>query len=360
MPASPSIVACGAAPPGGSNLMEAFLRPSARPQPALRPARRDFLRQAAGATFGALALPAFAAQGSDWPQRPIKLIVPYAAGGSADTLGRAIAKHLTDMLHQPVVVENKGGAGGLVGSQQVAGAAPDGYTLVVSGIGSHVIAPAGGGTFNPLKDFTHIALLGGPPIALVVNGARPWRTFEEWVAAARAPGEGISWASPGRGTHGHLTGELLRAALKLNMVHVAYKGAGVAVTDVLANQVPCAFMTLSSANAHFASGKLRPLAFTAPSRLPAYPDVPTFAELGHPNLTGTTWFALSGPAGMPPAIVDRLNAEVRRGMRSPEIKAQLERESMVTADLDAAAFRRFVETEIDRWSGPAKAALAQK
>ena len=323
-------------------------------------ARRGFLHQAAGAALGALAAPAFAAGASDWPQKPVKLVVPYAAGGSADTLGRAIAKHLAEALKQPVVVENKGGAGGIIGSQQVAGSPPDGYTLVVSGIGSHVIAPATGAPFNPMKDFTHVALLGGPPIALVVNGTQPWRTFDEFVARARAPGEGISWASPGRGTHGHLTGELLRSALKLNMVHVAYKGAGPAVADLLANQVPAACMTLSSANAHFASGKLRLLAVTAPSRLPEYPDAPTFAELGYPNLTGTTWFSLSGPAGMPADVVERLNAEVRRGMKSPAIRAQLQQESMVTADLDPAAFRRFVETEIERWSPPAKAVLADK
>lgn len=301
-----------------------------------------------------------AGSAADWPQKPVKLVVPYAAGGSADTLGRAIAKHLSDALKQPVVVENKAGAGGIIGSQQVASSAPDGYTLVVSGIGSHVIAPAAGPTFNPLKDFTHIALLGGPPIALVVNGTRPWRNFEEFVTQARAPGEGISWASPGRGTHGHLTGELLRSALKLNMVHVAYKGAGPAVADLLANQVPAACMTLSSANAHFASGKLRLLALTSPSRLPEYPDAPTFAELGYPNLTGTTWFSLSGPAGMPADIVERLNAEVRRGLKSAAIRAQLQQESMVAADLDPAAFRRFVETEIERWSPPAKAVLAEK
>jgi tripartite-type tricarboxylate transporter receptor subunit TctC len=323
-------------------------------------ARRGFLRHAAGAAVGALAAPVLAASTADWPQKSIKLVVPYAAGGSADTLGRAIAKHLAEALKQPVVVENKGGAGGIIGSQQVAASAPDGYTLVVSGIGSHVIAPATGATFNPMKDFSHIALLGGPPIALVVNGTRPWRTFDEFVTQARAPGEGISWASPGRGTHGHLTGELLRSALKLNMVHVAYKGAGPAVADLLANQVAAGCMTLSSANAHFASGKLRLLALTAPARLPEYPDAPTFAELGYPNLTGTTWFSLSGPAGMPADIVERLNAEVRRGLKSPAIRAQLQQESMVSADYDPAAFRRFVETEIERWSPPARAVLAEK
>ena len=331
-----------------------------RPPTAAPDSRRRFLQQVAGTGTVAIAGLSLAAPDTDWPHKPLKLVVPYAPGGSADTLGRALANYLAGALRQPVVVENRAGAGGVVGSQMVAEAAPDGYTLVVSGIGSHVIAAAAGAGFDALKDFTHIALFGGPPIALVVNGTQPWRNFSEWVARARVPGEGISYASPGRGTHGHLTGELLRAALKLNIVHVAYKGAGQAVTDVLANQVPTAFMTLSSANAHFASGKLRPLALTSPARLPEYPDVPTFAELGHPDLTGTTWFAMSGPAGMPARVVEKLNTEVRRGLQTEAIRSKMQRESMVAADLDAAAFRRFIEAEIERWSGPAKAALAGK
>jgi tripartite-type tricarboxylate transporter receptor subunit TctC len=313
---------------------------------------------AAFAVLGLQALPA-AAQ-NDWPQRPIKLVVPYAAGGSSDTLGRLIAKHLGEALKQTVVVENKGGAGGLIGSQQVAKSAPDGYTLVVSGIGSHVIAPLEAtGTFDPMKDFTHIALLGGPPIAMVVNAEQPIKDFKGFIEFAKSNPTGISWASPGQGTHGYLTGETFRNSLKLNMVHIAYKGAGPAVADLIANQVGAGFMTLSSANAHVDSGKLRLLAVTSPKRLPQYPNVPTFAELGYPNLTGTTWFSVSGPPGMPPAIVERLNAEIRRGLQTPAAKKQMANESMVTADYDAAAFTQYVASEIERW-GPAAKALKSK
>ncbi len=323
------------------------------------PTRRTLL-QAALAAAGASLLPVTSHAQAGWPQKPIRIVVPYAPGGSADTLGRAIAKHLAEAFRQSVVVENKAGAGGLIGSQQVSKSPPDGYTLVVSGIGSHVIAPAAGNAFDPVKDFTHIALLGGPPIALVVNASQPWRDARSFLAQAAAPGDGIPWASPGQGTHGHLTGELLRTALKLNLVHVAYKGAGPAVTDLLANQIPAAFMTLSSANAHVPTGRLRLLALTAPRRLPEYPEVPTFAELGYPNLTGTTWFALAGPAGMPADIVNRINAEVRRGLQMPELKAQLAQESMVTAYYDPAAFQRFVASELERWAAPARAVLGGK
>ncbi|MEO6409508.1 MAG: tripartite tricarboxylate transporter substrate binding protein [Burkholderiaceae bacterium] len=301
------------------------------------------------------ALPPARAQVTDWPQKPIKLVVPYAPGGSADTLGRLIAKHLGEAFKQTVVVENKAGAGGLIGSQLVAKAAPDGYTLVVSGIGSHVIAPvdqpAG---FDPMKDFSHIALLAGPPLAVVVNAELPVKDFAGLLSYVRSNPKGLSWGSPGQGTHGHLTGELLRTQAKLNMVHIAYKGAGPAVADLIANQIPAAVMTLSSANAHVQTGKLRLLAVSSAKRLAEFPAVPTLAELGYPGLTGITWFALSGPAGMAPALVEKINAEVRRGMHTPAIKAVLQAESMETIDLDPAAFTRYVQSEIDRWTPAVK------
>jgi tripartite-type tricarboxylate transporter receptor subunit TctC len=195
--------------------------------------------------------------------------------------------------------------------------------LVASGIGSHVIASADRQLFDPLKDFSHIALLGGPPIAFVVNASQPYRDVASFIARVAADSKGISWGSPGRGTHGHLTGERSGAAHRLNMVHISYKGAGPAVTDLLANQIPAAFMTLSSANADVATGKLRLLALTSPQRLPEFPEVPTFAELGQPELTGTTWFSISGPAGMPGPVVERINLEVRRGLHTPAIQAML-------------------------------------
>ena len=318
--------------------------------------RRHFL-QAAAAGFTISALGSASAQSGAWPQKPIRLVVPYAPGGSSDTLGRAIARHLGDTLGQAVVVDNKAGAGGLIGSQQVSKAPPDGYTLVVSGIGSHVIAAADGASFDPMKEFTHIALLGGPPIGFVVNALQPYKDVAGFIDFVSRDPKGVSWASPGRGTHGHLTGEQFRAAHKLNMVHISYKGAGPAVGDLLANQVPAAFMTFSSSNAHVAAGKLRLLAVTSPKRLPEYPDVPTFAELGQPNLTGTTWFGVSGPPGLPKPIVERLNAEIRRGMQTPAIRSMLVAESMVTADYDAAAFTKFVQAEIDRWGPLARASL---
>ncbi len=300
-------------------------------------------------------MPATAAAQGDYPSKPIRIVVPYAPGGSSDTLGRLIARHLQDAFKQTVTVENKAGAGGIIGSKEVAKAAPDGYTLVVSGIGSHVIAPVDQpGSFDPMKDFTHIALLGGPPLGMVVNAEQPIRDVKGFIAHVRASPSGLSWGSPGQGTHGHLTGELFRQANSLNMVHIAYKGAGPAVTDLLGNQIPAAFMTLSSSNAHVETGKLRLLAVSSTRRVAAYPNVPTLAELGYPALTGTTWFSISGPAGMPQPVVERLNAEIRRGLQSPALVKALAAESMETVDLDAAAFTRYVSAEIARWTPAAR------
>ena len=305
--------------------------------------------------------PSLALAQAEYPDKPIRIVVPYAPGGSSDTLGRLIGRHLQDAFKQTVTVENKGGAGGIIGSREVSKAAPDGYTLVVSGIGSHVIAPVDApGTFDPMKDFTHVAILAGPPLGMVVNAEMPVKDVKAFISHVQANPKGLSWGSPGQGTHGHLTGELFRQAHKLNMVHISYKGAGPAVADLLGNQIPAAFMTLSSSNAHVDTGRLRLLAVSSSKRVAAYPNVPTLAELGMPQLTGTTWFSISGPPGMPQAVVDKLNAEIRRGMQSAAVAKVLAAESMETLDLDAAAFTRFVAAEIARWTPAVKSVAAPK
>jgi tripartite-type tricarboxylate transporter receptor subunit TctC len=322
------------------------------------PRRRWFAAAACLLTALAAVAPKAAWAQADWPSKPIKIVVPYAPGGSSDMLGRLIARYLQDTLKQTVVVENKGGAGGVIGSKEVSKAAPDGYTLVVSGIGSHVIAPVDQpGAFDPMKDFTHIAMLAGPPLGMVVNAEQPIKDVKGFIAAAQSNPAGISWGSPGQGTHGHLTGELFRQTNKVNMVHISYKGAGPAVADLLGNQIPAAFMTLSSSNAHVDTGRLRLLAVSSAKRVAQYPNTPTLAELGYPQLTGTTWFSISGPAGMPRDVVDKLNAEIRRGLQTPALMKALAAESMETMDLDAAGFSKYVASEITRWT-PAVKSLA--
>ena len=296
------------------------------------------------------------AQGTvaDWPARTVRVIVPYAPGGTSDTLGRLVAQHLQSVYKQGVVVDNKSGGGGLIGSQMAAKTAPDGYTLVVSGIGSHVIAPVANRMIDPMGDFTHIAYLGGPPLVLAVHPGVPATTVKEFIAHAASLKDGLSWGSPGIGTHGHLIGELFAKRTGIRQLHINYKGAAPAITDLIGGQIPATFTTYTSANAFIAAGKARALAITASKRLPEMPDVPTFAELGYPELTSTTWFSLSGPAGMPADLVEKINAEVRRGLKTDTAARQLARESIEVQDWDAATFTRFLQVEIDRWTPLAK------
>jgi len=289
----------------------------------------------------------------DWPARPVKIIVPFGPGGSADTLGRLVAQKLSDQLKESFVIENRGGAGGAVGSELTARAAPDGYTLVVSGIASHVIAPLlpQGTPYDPMKDFSHIALFGGPPAVLAVNPQLPANNLKEFVALAKAKPGTLSYGSPGNGTQGQLVAELFKRLAGIDLQHVPYKGASGAVTDMIAGHIAAVSTTLSTAAGQIRAGRARGLAISASARLPEYPDIPTFAESGYPELVATVWFSLSGPAGLPAPIVERLNAEVRRALELADVKEKLRHEGIAPNRLDAKEFTAFVADELRRW-GP--------
>jgi tripartite-type tricarboxylate transporter receptor subunit TctC len=299
--------------------------------------------------------------GQDWPSRPVKIVVPFAPGGTADTLGRLVAQRLADELKESFVIENRGGAGGAVGSEIVAKSAPDGYTLVVSGIASHVIAPLlpRGTPYDPMKDFTHIALFGGPPAVLAVNPSLPAKNLKEFVALAKQKPGAISYGSPGNGTQGQLVAELFKHLAGIDLQHVPYKGAANAVTDLIAGHIPAVSTTLSTAAGQIHAGRARGLAISAAARLPDYPDIPTFAESGYPDLVATVWFSLSGPAGLPQPIVERLNAQVRRALQHPDVKAKLHHEGIPPNDLDAKAFNAFVAGELKRWAPIVRASGAK-
>jgi tripartite-type tricarboxylate transporter receptor subunit TctC len=289
----------------------------------------------------------------DWPTRPVKIIVPFSPGGSADTLGRLVAGKLSEQLKESFVIENRGGAGGAVGSDLAAKATPDGYTLVVSGIASHVIAPhlPQGTPYDPQKDFTHIALFGGPPAVLAVHPSVAAKNLKELIALAKAKPGALSYGSPGNGTQGHLVAELFKRLAAIDMQHVPYKGASAAVTDMIAGHIPAVSTTLSTAAGQIRAGRARGLAISAAARLPDYPDIATFAEAGYPDLVATVWFSLSGPAGLPPRIVERLNAEVRRALELSDVKEKLRHEGITPNRLDAKEFNAFVADELRRW-GP--------
>ena len=300
-------------------------------------------------------------QAQEWPAKPVKIIAPFAPGGTADTLGRLVAIKLTESLGQQFLVENRPGAGGLLGSEMVARAVPDGYTLVVSGVASHVVAPALNPnlSFDPIRDFTHIALFGGPPDVLVVSNPTPAKTLAEFIAYGKANPGRLSYATPGIGTHGHLVAELLQQRAGFRMEHVPYRGAGQAVGDIVGNQIPVGSFTLTTAAEHIRGGTIRALAVSSPKRLPDYPDVPTYTELGFPELVTVTWFSLSGPAGIPEPIVRKLNAEVIKALAQPDIRQRLQRDAIDPEPLDPAAFVKFIEAETKIWVPIAKSSGAK-
>jgi tripartite-type tricarboxylate transporter receptor subunit TctC len=313
------------------------------------------------ATLSALIL-SFAAAAQTYPSRPVKIIVPFGPGGTADTLGRLVGGKLSEQLKESFVIENKGGAGGVVGSELVAKSPPDGYTLIVSGIASHVIAPLlpGGTPYDPLKDFTHIALFGGPPAVFAVNPGVQAKTLKEFVQLAKDKPGALSYGSPGPGTQGQLVAELFKREAGIEVLHVPYKGAAAAVTDLMGGQITAVSTTLSTASGQIKAGRARALALSSAQRLPDYPDIPTFAEQGYPNIIGTVWFSLSGPAGMPQEIVDKLNAEVRRALELSDVRAKLRHEGISPNRLDAKEFTAFVTDELHRWGPTVRASGAKK
>jgi tripartite-type tricarboxylate transporter receptor subunit TctC len=303
--------------------------------------------------FLAASLLSFAAAAQPYPARTVKIVVPFGPGGTADTLGRLVAARLADQLKESFVIENRGGAGGVVGSDLVAKAQPDGYTLVVSSIASHVIAPhlPNGTPYDPLKDFTHIALFGGPPAVVAVHPSLPAKTLKEFVALAKEKPGKLTYGSPGPGTQGQLVMELFKRTAGIDVLHVPYKGAAAAVIDLIGGQLSSVSTTLSTAAGQIRGGRARGLALSSAQRLPDYPDIPTFVEQGFPDIVATVWFSLSGPAGMPPEIVEKLNAEVRRALELSEVRAKMRHEGITPNRLDAKEFTAFVTDELRRW-GP--------
>jgi tripartite-type tricarboxylate transporter receptor subunit TctC len=301
------------------------------------------------------------ARADDWPSRPIKLIVPFAAGGTADLLGRMFAQALSESLGQQLYVENRGGAGGMTASAQVTRTEPDGYTLLVSGVASHVIAPALSRKpeYDPVRQFTHIAYWGGPPIVWVVHPSLGVSNLDQLLAHIRGTGEPLSYGSPGVGTQGHLVAAYLARKLDLPLAHVAYKGANPAMFDLIGGHIMLASVTWTTALAHIQAGSVIPIAVTAKRRLTGFPNVPTFADLGYPDLVATVWFSLSGPPGLPRNIIERLNHEVLRAFDLPEMRVKLEQEGIDAEGMDAATFARFMEQENARWAPIVRSSVAR-
>jgi tripartite-type tricarboxylate transporter receptor subunit TctC len=288
---------------------------------------------------------------SAWPVKPVRVIAPFLPGGSADTLGRLVSAKLTESIGQNFVVENRPGAGGVVGSEAVAKSAPDGYTLVVSGVASHVVAPALSKiSYDPLRDFTHIALIGGPPTVFAVHPSLPPKDLKAFISFAKAKPGQLTYGSPGNGTQGHLVAELFKRAGGIDIRHVPYKGASNAVVDVMAGHIHSISTTLTTAGTQIRSARLRGLAVSSAERLAEYSQIPTFRELGFTELVAVVWFSISGPPGMQADVVNRLNSEIRRLLQLPDVRDRLRSEGIEPGTLDAKAFNAFVAAEIARWT----------
>lgn len=312
--------------------------------------RRTFAAGAALALAAALPLGANAQATGTYPTRPIKMVVPFPAGGSTDVIGRLAAEEMGKLLKQPIVIDNRGGAGGAIGSDQVVRAAADGYTLLVSGIGSNAIIH---GFASPKpnyqeSDFVHVSQLAAGPNVLVVHPSFPASSFAEFITWVKANPGKFSYGQV-TSSSGHLTTEYLRQVAGLDMVGIPYKGGGPALQDVLANQIPGMFTNQDVVLPHVKAGTLRALAVTSLERNPLYPDVPTVAESGYPGFSAVSWFGVSAPKGTPAAVVDKLQQAAQKAAQAPAMRAKLESTGFVVVASDSPAFTRFVADEGARW-----------
>src|SRR5262245_8754038 len=290
---------------------------------------------------------------ADWPAKPVRIVSPFAPGGTSDTLARLLAGELGERFGQIFFVENRGGAGGLIGSAAVAAAEPDGGTFLISSIGTHVTSPvtSPNPAYDPLRNFTHIAYLGGPPNVIVVHPSLGVTTFQELLAAAKR--------DTVTGTIGHLVPELLARKENLKLTHLSYKGAGQAMTDLVGGHVKLGSVTWTAALGQIRAGTVLPLAVSSARPMPDFPGVPTMTALGYPDLAATTWFGFSGPAGLPPEMVARLNAEIVAALATPALRTRLAGEGIETEKMSPDEFTRFVASEIVKWTPIAKSVAEQ-
>jgi tripartite-type tricarboxylate transporter receptor subunit TctC len=300
-----------------------------------------------------LAAAAGAVHGQEWPAaKPVKIVVPFAPGGSSDQLARLIAPDLAAAFGQQFYIENRGGSSGAIGAAQVAKSVPDGYTLVNAGSGPHLTGPAINPNvgYDPIKDFTHIAMLAADSYVLVANPALGAKSIADLIKITH--GGVLTSASPGAGSLGHLILERFKRSAKLNIQHVPSPNSG--MQDLLGNHINLSLTTLLTAGLQIRGGLLVPLAVTSAKRHPAYPEIPTFAEQGFPDVHGDTWFWLAGPSGLPPFVVRQLNQEVRRIVKTPRMQEQFNKLSLLTQDLDSAGVTKFVADEYATWAPLAK------
>lgn len=306
-----------------------------------------------------LAMPALAQPA--WPNRPIRVINPYAPGGGSDIMMRTLAPHLERILGQPILIDNRAGAGGALGTGLAAQAAPDGYTLLITNTGPLAVAPTlmRGLNYDPIRSFAYITMFGGFPLVCAVKGDSRLRTLADYAAAARARPEAISFGSSGVGSAGHLAGVLFGMETGTRLLHVPFRGAGEAEQAVLSGETDSLWNTVAAHSGAIRGGTLRGLAFTSEEPLASLPDVPTVAAAGFPGVIATNWFVLAGPAGLPPAIGERMDAAIQQASADPAVAERFNGLGLTPlAPKGAAGIAAFVTAENTRWAPVVRASGA--
>ncbi len=326
------------------------------------PSRRGRIRLSfASVLLVAAALSPGLSFAEEFPSRPVKLVVPFAPGGSVDAIGRALAVELSPLLGQPVVVENKAGAGGLVGTTAVTTARADGYTLLVTSPSIAInVSLRKNLTFDPRKDLTPVAMLAHAPGVLLVDPKLPFRTVQDYVEFARKSPGTLNFASGGSGSTEHLSGEMFKANTKIDIVHVPYQSATAAITDVIAGRVQSFFTNQANVIGYIRSGAVRVLGVADDKRSDVTPEVPTFAESGFPEQQVSVWWGVMAPAGTPSEVVARLNRDIVAAVRTKSMQERISTMGAATRDpMTPRQFGDFIESEITRWGGAVKASGVQ-
>jgi tripartite-type tricarboxylate transporter receptor subunit TctC len=311
----------------------------------------------------ALLLASGAAVGAErFPVKPVRIVVPFPAGGSTDVIARQLGQQLTETWGQPVIIDNRGGAGGVLGSDMVARAAPDGYAMVMGSVSTHAIIPHINRKmpYDAINDFTAITEVVRFPSMLVANPALPVRNVKELIALAKArPGE-LTFASNGSGTNSHLAGEMLQASAGIKLLHVPYKGAAPAISDVVAGHVAMLFTGVANGITQVKSGRLRPIAVAAMERSPSLPEVPTLEESGVRGVDVTIWLGLWGPPGMPAELVNRLHADIAGALKNPRMQELFAKQDARAVGSTPAQFAARVRQELERWGKVVRGANIQE
>ena len=303
------------------------------------------------------ALLSFNAGAQTYPGKAIRLIVPFPPGGSADILARAIGQKAGDGLGQPLVVENRPGAGTAIGAEALAKSAPDGYSIMIGTVSSHAINPALNPKlqYDPIRDFTPISLVASIPFAMIVHPSVPAKNVQEFVALAKAKPGSLNYSSAGNGTSNHLAGELLKSMAGVDIVHIPYKGSAPALTDLMAGQVALMFDLVLTAAPHVKSGAVRGLAVTGLNRSSALPELPTVAESGVPGYEVSAWFGIFAPAGVPQPVVQRLNGEFVKALQQADLRQRLASQGAEPLSSTPGEFAAYLRAELDKWSRLVKA-----